>query len=443
MPDTQHLFRAHDPPALHKADVLLSGPDSAMTNLDVRRIACFPYVVPESSLRTSLGRALQENPVLTGRLVSGPDNRTRLRCDNTGLLLVVKYNDAPMPRYGDDRSPRRHIKKYVAGLSSNKVDRNKPLASVQINYFRDGMIIGFNNDHSVMDGNIAWEFIGRWGGYTREPKQPARTYCLDRAQSRLSDDDGPREPATEHARLRRLSKWGQARFFAGLALGRLRLTTKQFHLPQKRLDELREEVSAELPHGEWISSLDVPTGLLLQLFSNSCTQSNLTAYTLYNLRSMPDSQFPPNYVGNASITRSCRLPSRDESITLATCARTVRQLSLGVDQKEVQQDLSYLNYMYDGDKKRSLYNNTMLAQGTANGYLINNYARFPAYRVDFGPGPPTWCDYPTVIWPRYAVILPEPGNDGVRVQITLPKKEMARVLDLPEHVRQFDRAFSF
>ena len=37
------------------------------------------------------------------------------------------------------------------GLSSNKIDKNKPLVSAQINNFQDGVIIGFTNDHSVMD----------------------------------------------------------------------------------------------------------------------------------------------------------------------------------------------------------------------------------------------------------------------------------------------------
>ena len=413
-----------------------------MTNLNVRRIACFPYILPEATLRASLGLALQENPVLTGRLVSGDDSRTYLRCNNTGLLLVVKYDDAPMPNYGYDHSPRKHFPKYVAKLSSNKIAKNKPLVSVQVNYFQDGMIIGFANDHSVMDGNIAWEFLNRWGDYTREPQQPARAYCLDRAQSRHFDSGERTEPATSHARLRYLSKWAQFKFFAGLALGQFRRTTTQFHLSKQQLTELKEEVSSQLPDGEWISSLDIPAGLLLQFFSLSCTEKDFTAYTIYNLRSIPDGHFPATYVGNASVTRSCTLPTRDESITLASCARKVRQLSSGIKQYDVRQDLAYLNYMYDRDKKRSLYNDTMLAQGTANGYLINNYARFPAYSIDFGPGLPSWCDYPRVIYRRYAMILSDPNDDGVRVQITLPKKEMQKVLDLPRDIRKFETAFS-
>ncbi len=443
MTNTRELFKSRNRLAVAPQDVLLSGPDSAMTNLDVRRMACFPYSLPEATLRASLGLALQENPVLTGRLVSGDDGRTYLRCNDKGLLLIVRYNDAPMPDYGYDNSPRRHIGKYVGKLSSNKIDKRKPLVSVQINYFRNGMLIGFANDHSVMDGNIAWEFLNRWADYTREPQQPAKAYCLDRAQSRDFDSGERTEPATRHARLRHLSKWGQSRFFAGLALGQFRRTTAQFHLPKQQLIALKEEVSSQLPDGEWVSSLDIPAGLLLQFFSISCTKKDFTAYTIYNLRSIPDSCFPANYVGNASVTRSCTLPTRDESITLASCARKVRQLSSGIDQDDVRQDMAYLNYMYDRDKKRSLYNDTMLAQGTANGYLINNYARFPAYSIDFGPGQPSWCDYPRVIYPRYAMILPDPNDDGVRVQITLPKKEMKAVLDLPKHVRQFDTALSF
>ena len=55
-----------------------------------------------------------------------------------------------------------------------------------------------------------------------------------------------------------------------------------------------------------------------------------------------------------------------------------------------------MNHMYDSDEKRSLYNLSLLAQGTANGYLINNFARFPTYSIDFGAGHPRWCDYQAV-----------------------------------------------
>jgi len=188
--------------------------------------------------------------------------------------------------------------------------------------------------------------------------------------------------------------------------------------------------------------LDIPVGLLLQFFSLSCTERDLTTYTIHNLRSLPDSYFPANYVGNANITRSCTLPSRDESITLTTCARKLRRLANSIRQDDVQQDLAYMNHMYDRDKKRSLYNHSLLAQGTANGYLINNFARFPTYSIDFGAGRPSWCDYPTLALRRYAVVLPDPNNDGVRVQITLPRKEMRTVLNLPKHIRQFETAFS-
>lgn len=293
-----------------------------------------------------------------------------------------------------------------------------------------------------MDGNIAWEFLNRWGNYTRAPEQPRRAYCLDRAQSRHFDSIECTEPATRHARLIHLSNWGKSKFLAGLILGRFRRTTIQFHFPQQQLTELKEQISSQLPDGEWISTLDIPAGLLLQFFSISCTEKDFTAYTIYNLRSLPDSYFPANYVGNANITWSCTLPSRDATITLATCARKLRQLANSIRQEDIQQDLAYMNHMYDRDKKRSLYNRSLLAQGAANGYLINNFARFPTYSIDFGVGHPSWCDYPRLALRRYAVVLPDPNNDGVRVQITLPRNEMRTVLDLPKHIRQSETAFS-
>jgi len=442
MPDTQELFSAKTSPAVTPHDVLLSGLDSAMTNRNLRRMACFPYTLPEETLKASLALALQENPALTGRLVSGEDNRTYLRCNNLGLLLGIKYNDAPMPSYGYDNSPQKHIKNYIARLSSNKIDNDKPLVSIQINYFRNGMIIGFSNDHSVMDGNMAWELFNRWGEYTREPRQPPKAYRLDRAESRSFDSAERIEPATSNGRLRHLSNWGKAKLFAGILLGQLHRTTMQFHFPQQQLTELKEKVSSQLPDGEWVSTLDIPAGLLLQFFSISCTEADLTAYNIYNLRSLPHSDFPTNYVGNAFITRSCRLPTRDDSITLVSCAREIRRLSLAISQQDVRRDMAYLNYMYDRNNNRSLYSDNTLAQGTANGYLMNNFARVPTYSVDFGPGQPSWCDYPTVLVPRYGVIWPDPKNDGVRVQITLPKKEMQKILDLPKHIRQFETAFS-
>lgn len=67
-----------------------------------------------------------------------------------------------------------------------------------------------------------------------------------------------------------------------------------------------------------------------------------------------------------------------------------------------------MNYMYDRNNDRSLYSDNTLAQGTANGYLMNDFARVPPYSVDFGPGQPSWCNYPKVFLPGYGVIWPDP-----------------------------------
>jgi hypothetical protein len=77
-----------------------------------------------------------------------------------------------------------------------------------------------------------------------------------------------------------------------------------------------------------------------------------------------------------------------------------------------------------------------------HGILINNYSRFPMYSVDFGEGPPAWCDYPAFPLRQLAILNPHRQSDGVVVHLGLERALMKRLLQLPPEVRHFDEWLS-
>jgi shikimate O-hydroxycinnamoyltransferase len=105
--------------------------------------------------------------------------------------------------------------------------------------------------------------------------------------------------------------------------------------------------------------------------------------------------------------------------------------------ESVGADLGFLERERALGRAHSLVQSSLTAS-FRHGILINNYSRFPMYSVDFGEGPPAWCDYPAFPLRQLAILHPHRHGDGVVVHLGLKRALMKRLLRLPPDVRHFD-----
>lgn len=125
-----------------------------------------------SLLVSSLSRALAIFPALAGRLVTLPDDRVVIRCNDDGVefhhavapalsLGDFLVHDADVPiKLTKDLFPMDRTVSYDG--------HRRPLTSFQLTVLGDGAVfIGIVANHAVVDGTSFWHFFNTWTGLCR------------------------------------------------------------------------------------------------------------------------------------------------------------------------------------------------------------------------------------------------------------------------------------
>ncbi|EEE55688.1 hypothetical protein OsJ_04109 [Oryza sativa Japonica Group] len=132
-----------------------------------------------SLLMSSLSRALAIFPTLAGRLVTLPDDRVVIRCNDAG----VEFRHAVAPNLSlddfivpDADVPTKLTKDLFPMDRTVSYDgHRRPLTSFQVTVLGDGAVfIGIVANHAVVDGTSFWHFFNTWAALCRgaSPKLP-------------------------------------------------------------------------------------------------------------------------------------------------------------------------------------------------------------------------------------------------------------------------------
>ncbi|XP_037417957.1 uncharacterized acetyltransferase At3g50280-like [Triticum dicoccoides] len=155
-----------------------------------------------SSLALSLSRALGVFPALAGRLVTLPDDRIVIRCDD-GAAVEFYHAVAPALSLADflvrdaDVPTRLTKDLFPMDRTVSYEGHRRPLTSFQVTVLGDGAVfVGLVANHAVVDGTSFWHFFNTWAGLCRgEPVQPPdfsrNFFGGSTAVLRFSGRDGP------------------------------------------------------------------------------------------------------------------------------------------------------------------------------------------------------------------------------------------------------------
>jgi hypothetical protein len=133
-----------------------------------------------SSLVSSLSRALAVFPPLAGRLVTLPDGRIVIRCNDDGAAVDFFHAVAPALSLGDFLEHNTDVPTMLtkdlfpmAGAVSYE-GHHRPLSSFQVTELGDGaFFLSVVVNHAIVDGTSFWHFFNTWAGLCRgEPVQP-------------------------------------------------------------------------------------------------------------------------------------------------------------------------------------------------------------------------------------------------------------------------------
>ncbi|CAL4946532.1 unnamed protein product [Urochloa decumbens] len=160
------------------ADLTLSVSDLPMLSCHyIQKGLFFPAPdLPMSSLVSllvsSLSRALAAVPALAGRLVTLPDDRIVIRCNDAGVDFLhavapgLSLDDFLVP---DADVPTKLTKDlFPMDRTVSYEGHRRPLTSFQVTVLRDGAVfIGIVANHAVVDGTSFWHFFNTWAAICR------------------------------------------------------------------------------------------------------------------------------------------------------------------------------------------------------------------------------------------------------------------------------------
>jgi shikimate O-hydroxycinnamoyltransferase len=417
----------------------VAGPSIPLTGIDimarvttVHRLIAFQHSLDGDELRAGLARSLRDFPVLTGRLKRDADN-LQIVLNDHGLLLERVDIDEAIPALGKTALLKPGARRLSVRLSLSPADKDRPLAGIRVTRFSNGTVIAFSTIHSLCDGHSAWMFMNSWSQYVRCAKTTIVPYLDRRRLIRLGEESQDKGPCFEN-RFLHLGSWQRTKVCACLLMNYLGAKHIVYHLPEGYLKQKKQEVMRKLRDEEWVSTQDVAAALILDAVNHVLPGDSGEVSAFYNLRGVDGLRVPDSYFGNAVVARTWK--ETREPDQLARIALNLRRRKQAITRDSVSADLGYL----ERERKQGTAHALVQASIPAScrrGILINNYSRFPIYSVDFGKGPPVWCDYPA--FPaQLAIINPHPQGDGVVVHLCLKRRAMNRLLGLPSSLRHFD-----
>jgi shikimate O-hydroxycinnamoyltransferase len=277
-------------------------------------------------------------------------------------------------------------------------------------------------------------FMRSWSEHVRRGESDVKP-DLDRARLIRLGEESNGEQGHPENRFTRLNGWQRTALYGKLAIDAISTRSIVYHLPEHYLRSEKTRVMSQLGDGEWVSTGDVAAALIVDALNRVLPgdSGELTYY--YDLRGVEGLDVKDSYFGNAVIGRTWRESRAPHQ--LARIAWNLRRRRNALTGDDVGADLVFLERERQRGTAHSLVQSSLTAS-FRHGILINNYSRFPIYTVDFGEGPPAWCDYPAFPLRQLAILNPHRQGDGVVVHLGLKRALMKRLLQLPPRERHFD-----
>ncbi|KAJ2161013.1 hypothetical protein GGF46_001815 [Coemansia sp. RSA 552] len=436
--------------------------------------------MPTELLYTSLLRALQEFPILLGRLVvSNKTGRGYVIVDREALNMpdfqesqsTVHYDEMEAANFSWDALDMK-MATVEATPAKNAISGDIKLVNVHVVRLRDdsGVIVFANIPHYVMDGFGYTAFVNRWAEVCKWlyegvglPDIPLRRFNFDRTaiEKALPDKTEPLSAASTRL-------YGQDTVLAR-TLGRLTPKTRGallstvngfiparghvFHIAKDTLDRIRVLINTKELR---CSDNDILTALVSHVVGRAIKDGGLAGGSLFmrgmravsrllaggesdelltlvvaDIRPRLEQLCQAHYVGGGitgyPVYNKVDLVAQADSCTRSlqeTCGN-IRQAVNMLTPKYIRSTDSAL-----GHSPSSFANVLSQCIIAYKKIVITNQSRFPMYATDFGGGTPQWVGpgMPNYIT-NFAFVLPRrPNTTGYDVYLSLEEPLMKGVL---------------
>ncbi|KAJ2664721.1 hypothetical protein IWW48_000668 [Coemansia sp. RSA 1200] len=443
--------------------------------------------MPPKLLQDAFYRALQDFPILAGHIKT--DNYSRVYVDvNKDNLNMPVYTDTTCDlNYSDMEKIGFNVTKvpidlygtYGVPVPSKLSDGKIKSANIRILRFKNnsGVLVYASIGHSITDGYGYVHFMNRWAEVARSMLQqrsdkgdnnvplPVREYVHDRSVPNGLRSNKTTALSASTVKYLLNSSNSISRWIAWLSPEKRGWLIKKwiekkdhtccfFHIPSKRIEDLRNSVQKYAPTNVKYSINDILVtylGIVVaqakqeakadkgsksyavainKLFGRSA--KTLTEFDIsinINMRSRVDHSDANNYMGNMIIRKEIGFPydliqKGSTGEVLATLAQKIRKLAA-----EPHSDFyAQKGFLLDIRPDNIVYK-TFFDQGSEEGLVTSNLTRFAHYGVDFGSGAPAIVRHAPPTFDTHAYIMPtNPKLGGYEIELKLAPDEMEAVI---------------
>ncbi len=407
----------------------LAGIDLNSGYMPVRRVFYFSGVPDIEKLQSSLAIVLAQWPDFSATIALHHEQLCLMRNDS-GVRFTLETRAEPVPAFGLQQ-PLGLPNNFCDDAISQSTSDGGPVFTIKITTFNDQhWILGTCNSHALCDGSGYWQFMQSW----RDAFHDKPLAAIDSDFMRYGANTSV---STEHAVPAHLHVPAVPLFKQQMANAQ-HYCSAQILLPHAQLASIKSSINTTLMP-DWVSTQDVVMAMSWQCLARIALAQGMESdqdFPLANVINIRPHLKLEHYVGNMaySVSSHASLQSIIDS-PLTTLAQKIRHDALAVQAEDTRAHLDFMQAkLQQGHYTANGYLSGFslrMAEACVNGrgVMVNNWSKFPAYRMDFS-GAPLWFDLATVIPMHFVMAMPSP--DGVVLRLFLPDTQIHAALT---HIR--------
>ncbi|KAG0627527.1 hypothetical protein M758_2G208400 [Ceratodon purpureus] len=377
---------------------------------------------PVAVIKEALSKLLVHFYPMCGRLGISEDGKLQVECEDQGALFVEATADNCIAELGELSSPAPFMRQLVHDVANAKNILEVPPLIVQVTTFKcGGFVLGVHNNHCLMDGLSANEFLLAWGdlargvGITNPPH-------IDRSVLRARDPPRIEFPHHEFDEIEDLSPEGNLLMDDSLVYS-------NFILTPQAVEALKRTILEDGTVSK-VSTFEALTALTWRARTQALEmppEQKTRLLFAVDGRNKFNPPIPRYFFGNGIVLT-----------TAITTAGELTQHPLSYAVKLVQGAIAMIS---DGYMRSALdfFEVTRARPALVATLLVTTWLRLPFHTVDFGWGQPL-CTSPACLPDREVVLFTSCGKDRRSVNILLGMPSLASMVKVNDHFNVYNQA---
>lgn len=383
--------------------------DHFLVTMPIPVVFFYHRTIPSELIIESMRSVLSNFPIFAGTFLFR-DDQLFIDCNNQGVRVKIVHSPARML----DRFQKGS---YVDPLYPKK--KGSPVLSVQLNYFADGMAIGFVWNHALGDMATFMAFLKALSACAKNQSYSSPLILKNR------DDVTQGKKECGEGQLKQMNLFDTLRLLKEVITPQ---KNTQIYFDAEEVDRLRNSLCHDLGY-----KISRNTAICAHLFEtlSRAEAGRKSATIAINFRS--HLKVVPNSLGNFVTSAMISL---EHSPFLQTIAASIHESITNF--KPDFFDLTTLIEKVGGPRKiRRLIPKFLLPQ--AKNLLTSNWTNFGAFSIDFGVEAP-FLSLPIGKSPLPWVmnIIEGINNQGLLISLCLPSAATRRLLH-PQHIHHLHR----